>query len=67
MNQKPVSVLEVAIERQDWEAAALCLLLGVSRAARCLPEGALDEMIAELSSELDVPRRHQRRGRRRDR
>ena len=56
------SLLSVAIERQDWEAAALCLLLGVARAARKLPPETLEEMIA-LLSEAPPHRRRERRTR----
>ena len=59
-------LLEIAIERRDWETAALCLLLGVARAARALPPGALEEMI-ELLEGPPPPRRHREkraRGRR---
>jgi hypothetical protein len=43
--------LEAAIEREDWEAAAYYLLLGVTRAARKLPPEALGEMIELLAEE----------------
>jgi hypothetical protein len=47
------SLLETAIEREDWETAALCLLLGVTRAARKLPPEAIEEMIALLADEAE--------------
>lgn len=47
-------LLTVAIERQEWEAVALCLFLGVTRAARKLPPHTLEEMIALLA---DAPHR----------
>lgn len=56
------SLLSVAIERADWEAAALCLLLGVAQAARKLPPETLDEMI-ELLAEAPPHRSHERRRR----
>jgi len=45
------SLLSVAIEREDWEAAAVVLLLGLVEATRDIPAEALEEMIAELSEE----------------
>jgi hypothetical protein len=56
------SVLAAAIEREDWEAAALCLLLGVARAARKLPPETLEEMI-ELLAETPPHRQRERRRR----
>ena len=56
------SLLAAAIEREDWEAAALCLLLGVTRAARKLPPETVEEMI-ELLAEAPPPRKRQRRRR----
>lgn len=56
------SLLSVAIEREDWEAAALCLLLGVTRAARKLPPETLEEMI-ELLAETPPHRTRERRKR----
>lgn len=64
MTRDAVRILDVAIERKDWEAAAVCLLLGVSRAARKLPPDAIDALLAELSSELEPEPRHRRRSRR---
>ena len=59
------SILQAAIEREDWETAALCLALGVVRAARKLPPEALEEMIGQLS--IEDERQHPHRRRRRDR
>jgi hypothetical protein len=68
MSENYVPVLRLAIQRRDWEAAAVCVLLGVSRAARALPDDGIDEIIAELTSELDAPaHHHKRKGRRSDR
>jgi hypothetical protein len=59
------SLLALAIEREDWETAALCLLLGVAEAARKMPHETLDALIEEFDFEIE-PRRHQsRRGRKR--
>jgi hypothetical protein len=43
--------LTVALERKDWELAALCLLLGVTRAAAALPPDAIEAMVEVLSAE----------------
>lgn len=43
------SLLAVAIEREDWDAAAVVLLLGVVEAAHRIPPETLEEMIALLS------------------
>jgi hypothetical protein len=39
-----------ALERGDWEAAALYLVLGVARAARRLPRGTADDLLAVLAT-----------------
>jgi hypothetical protein len=49
------TLLAAAIEREDWDAAAVVLLLGVVEAAHAIPSGSLEEMIAELAE------RHPRR------
>ena len=70
-----MSTLAVAIDRREWELAALCLLLGVTEAAAALPPEAVDgllEVLAGLEGE-DGPAHRQagrsrwgtRRGRRR--
>ena len=51
-------LLEVAIQQENWEAAALCLLLGAVRAARKIPPETLEEMIELLS---EAPRRRTRK------
>ena len=43
-----MSALRWAIEREDWELAALCLLYGMARAAAKLAPETLDELIEEL-------------------
>ncbi len=45
-----MTTLTVAIERQQWELAALCLLWGVSRAAAALPPDAADALLAVLDT-----------------
>lgn len=42
--------LEAAIERREWEAAALYVVLGVTRAAGRLPEGTAADLLALLSA-----------------
>lgn len=55
-------LLDVAIEREEWELAALVLLFGVTRAARLLPPETLEAMIDTLSEpEQPYPRRERRR------
>jgi hypothetical protein len=46
-----MSALALAIERKEWELAALYLLLGVSRAAAKLPPDAVYGLLEALSSE----------------
>jgi len=46
-----MSALALAIERKEWELAALYLLLGVSRAAAKLPPDAVHGLLAVLSAE----------------
>lgn len=41
--------LAKAIERRDWEVAALYLVLGVARAARRLPQGTADDLLMALA------------------
>lgn len=49
MNAMPA--LALAIERKEWELAALYLLLGVSRAAANLPPDAIYGLLEVLSAE----------------
>jgi hypothetical protein len=67
---KAMSALALAIERKEWELAALYLLLGVSQAAAKLPPDAICGLLEVLSAEegegLPSPRRGgSGRGRRR--
>jgi hypothetical protein len=48
---KTMSALALAIERKEWEAAALYLLLGVSQAAAKLPPDAIYGLLEVLSAE----------------
>jgi hypothetical protein len=43
------SLLSHAIQLRDWETVALCLLLGVTRAARAFPPETLEEMVELLA------------------
>jgi hypothetical protein len=58
-----VGALSVAIERENWELAALCLLLGVAKAAEALSAESVDALI-ELLAE-PVPTRRAAAGHRR--
>ena len=48
---KAMSALALAIERKQWEVAALYLLLGVSQAAAKLPPDAIYGLLEVLSAE----------------
>jgi hypothetical protein len=54
-------LLDVAIEREDWDTAALCLLLGAVKVLSAIPPETLEEMIEMLS---ETPRRRTERQRR---
>jgi hypothetical protein len=56
-------VLQAAIERREWEAAALCLLVAVAEAANRLPPQALEEMLELLAAEAPSPSHHHARRR----
>ena len=43
-----------AIARDDWERASLMLLLAVAAAARALPPGTIDDLLALISID-DAP------------
>ena len=49
-------MLEVAMERGEWELAALYIIAGFFEAARKLPPGALEDALDMLSAD-DLPRR----------
>ena len=51
------SVLALALERQEWSLAALCLLLGVADAATRLPPETLESLIELLERPADGRRR----------
>jgi hypothetical protein len=56
-NNGSKSLLAQAIEREDWEMAALCLLLGAVEAAEKMPREALEALLDELELEIE-PRPH---------
>jgi hypothetical protein len=45
--------LAEAIERKNWELAALLLMLGLSRVLSRLPRGTADDLLAMLEDEGD--------------
>jgi len=59
------SLLAMAIEREDWETAALCLALGVLKAAEDLPQETLDALLDELEFVDEHPHRIRRQRKRR--
>ncbi len=58
----PRSLLAVAIERENWELAALCLLAGFLEVLEALPPDAADSLLELMASE-EEPRRHPSRDR----
>ena len=54
--------MALAIERREWDRVALCLLLGVSIAARKAPPGTVDDLLSLLAGE-EPERRDIARGR----
>jgi hypothetical protein len=60
-----MQTLAVAIERKQWELAALCLLLGLTEAAAKLPPEAIEGLLEVLATEDGPPRpkARSRRGR----
>jgi hypothetical protein len=45
------SLLAVAIEREDWDLAALCLLYGVMKAIETLPRETVEALLELLQEE----------------
>ena len=59
-----MGVLAVAIERQRWDLASLCLLWGVTYAAAALPPDAIEGLIEALEAGAEPgPASRQRPGR----
>jgi hypothetical protein len=61
----PRSLLAIAIERENWELAALCLIAGFLEVLEALPPDAAESLLEELAAE--EPPRRRRRGRCRER
>jgi hypothetical protein len=61
------SLLEVAIERGEWEAAAMCLVAGIIEATRSLPPESIEELLSLLALDDEPPGSHRRRRERRRR
>ena len=58
-----MKALDYAIRTENWELAALCLVVGALEALEGLPRDAVDEMLAELEFDKELecsPRRHER-------
>ncbi len=61
-----MATLAEAIEGRQWELAALCLLVGVTRAAAALPPDALEgllEVLEPVPEDRPRGRRSEERGR----
>jgi hypothetical protein len=58
-----MQALAAAIERKQWELAALCLLLGLTEAAAKLPPEAIEGLLEVLVAE-DGPSGRKARSRR---
>ena len=68
MSERPAErILALAIERKDWELAALCVVLQAVEMVRELPPEAADAMLQLLDTEKGEapPRRRKCRERRR--
>jgi hypothetical protein len=64
MRRRRQSLLALAIERKDWDAAAVVLLYGVMQAMKRMPPEAIEEMIELLSEEPPRRAKRVRRGHR---
>lgn len=64
----PRSLLAIAIERENWELAALCIIAGFLEVVHALPPDAVESLLEVLGVEEEPRRRRGRdrcRGRRR--
>lgn len=52
--KSPGGALALAIERSDWERASLLILIAVARAARSIPSGTIDDVLALMSVEKEA-------------
>ena len=50
-----MTTIATAIERQDWEVVAVCLLRGFVQVASRLPPDTLQHLIEALEGETDAP------------
>ncbi len=50
-----MKALDYAIRTENWELAALCLLVGAVEALRELPPDAVDELLAVLDPDEEEP------------
>jgi len=55
-------LLVQALDREDWEVAARCLLVGVARALEKLPANSLEGLLDVLSGRKHGPREGPREG-----
>ena len=57
-----MKALDYAIRTENWELAALCLVVGALEAVKELPPDVVDEMLAMLDVDEEEcrPRRHER-------
>ena len=56
-----IGSLEMAMERGEWELAALYIIAGFFEAASKLPEGALEEALDMIGLDTHPQRKHRRR------
>lgn len=56
----PHELLSIAIQRENWEVAALCIVITAAQTLEILPAGEAEEMLEVLAGELE-PRRPRRR------
>ena len=58
----PRSLLAIAIERENWELAALCLIAGFLEVLQALPPDAAESLVEHMAAE-EGARRHRSRNR----
>ncbi len=61
------SLLSRAIEQEDWEAAALCIVYGALKALESMPAESVDELMEMLAEEPLRRRERSGKGRRHER
>ena len=62
----PRILLDIAIDQENWELAALCIVVMAIETVQSLPPDAAESMLDELAVEGPRPR-HRPRGRRHER